>query len=264
MKSVPFYISLFCFFPLLLFSQDSSKWFVKVGFSPDYACRRLSLKDKDALILSDGITTINYSKEMLESRNKEEKPVLGYTTGANVMYRMNKYFQLDAGFSYSRKGEKAVYDFSEEAIDPSVTALEKIELYSWYHFLELPVKANYFFTYEKWQLYTTLGVAPAFFLKNKVNGKAYYTDGTENTYDQPLFPSNSFNRFNIVGIAGVGINWEFVKKFTLTCQPEFRYYFLPLTKKESYTDDQNYDPSNYGIREYLYSAGVWLGLSYTF
>ncbi|MCF6357084.1 MAG: PorT family protein [Draconibacterium sp.] len=229
-------------FALILFSlfalaQSNEKNLAKklsigVSFSPDYSYRRLYSSDDNIFV---------------DIRNKEGSPRFGFTTGIITSYKINNRFELESGIQFSDKGDKYGFvlddlilpgDPFNERDDPSIP--EKFT--SEYHFycVGIPVKINYYFLRKNFGLFISMGVSADYLIDAKIKNKSEFKDRTEK--NSTTINNEDFNKLNIVGLTGFGIDYIITPRIKFQLEPVFRYSFTPI-------DDTP-------LKGYLYSFGA--------
>lgn len=209
---------------------------IGLTFSPDYCYRTLH---PDASV-----------KWIADNRNTLEIPKFGYTTGLNIAKSINKKITLETGLLYSDKGERTkkyseVWLTSSGQPDPALpTAMTFI-----YHYiyLDIPIKANYYFLTQKAKFYLTAGISPNVFLSQKTTSILEYSDG-HNTKKNSSGNSSGFSRINLTVIAGLGFSYDFTNKLYFKIEPTYRRSITSIIDAP--------------IKGYLYSVGLNTGIYY--
>lgn len=221
--------------PLAGFSQEPTdslkKKKVEIGitFSPDIAYRTLKA-DAD-------------SKDIKDFRDTLETPKFGYTVGANIEFKLGKKLNLEAAVLYSDRGERT----KPEAVTTGTVSQEPAK-YSYifhYHYLDIPVKADYFLVNKKLRFYVTAGVSADFYLGSAETILSNYNHGREkksSSYDP------NFSKVNFGFLAGCGIRYPVGKRTDLLVEPVYRRSITAVNSAP--------------IRSYLYSGGLTVGLYY--
>ena len=217
---------------------STKKLYVGVSFSPDYSYRRLYLSDDD------------YS--FVDLRNKAESPRFGFTTGIVISYQISNRFVLESGILFSDKGDKyevVIDDFisfddfgniitGRDINDPLIP--EKHTSKYHYYFLGIPLKMNYYFLKKNVDLFISAGVSADYFINYKTKTKLEFKDRIEK--NSKTHDSTDFNKVNIIGLVGFGIDYKVTNRIKFQFEPVLRYSFTPLV--------------NAPLKEYLYSFGA--------
>ncbi len=217
--------------PFLLIAQNAEKRFsIGVSFSPDYAYRVLK--------------TDASHEWMLDVNNEYSSPILGYTSGLILKYRLNGKLALESGVKLLAKGEKMVVNKRDlVGIDTDVNydmaVPDKSKTVYHYQYLGIPVKFNYYFLRTKVQMFISSGISTDFFLSGKTKSVLEFKDRTEKeTYDLDY----DFNKINFTGLVGIGLETNIAQNLQFRCEPVCRYTFSPLV--------------NAPLKEHLYSLGM--------
>lgn len=234
-------ILLFIFLPVIAFcsttgdstkttasdSTKTKKLVVGISFSPDYCFRKLK-PEEDA-------------KWIAESRDSIEVAKFGYSVGAVVEYKLNSKLHIAAGVQFSDSGEKT----KKFTVD-DLPYGQKAVSYSYnfhHHYLNIPVKANYFLLTGKLKFYVTLGVSTNVFLSQRTTFITHYAnrDSKEISKTDP-----GFSKINFAVLAGCGITYPINSKTKLMIEPIYRRSINSIIKAP--------------VKSYLYSGGVNVGI----
>lgn len=203
---------------------------IGINFSPDVCYRTLYNKSKDIS-----------GAEILKERNENELPKFGFTTGVNVSYTIKKYVGIEAGIQYSNKGyQDKILEliFPQPAPDLPIKS-RRIDNF---HYLDIPIKANFFIGNKKVRFISSVGITTNILLKATITSIYYYTNRKErgtNVY------SYDFERVNLSPTVSVGIDYKINNKMNLRIEPTFRYGVLQII--------------NTPLTAYLYSGGINIG-----
>jgi len=153
--------------PLVAFCQttdnETSKFLVGFVFSPDY-CYRFLKPDSD-------------EKWVAEDRDLMEIPKFGFTTGASLLFKHSEHLTLETGLLYSDKGYKTKFyaNFIYNTSDPSIPT--SIKYIYHYHYLDIPIKANYNLFSKKFKFFISGGISVNVFLGQKTLDIYEFSDG---------------------------------------------------------------------------------------
>jgi hypothetical protein len=162
--------------------------------------------------------------------NYFEVPKLGYTFGLNTAYQFNQFFSLETGVHYSNKGcQTSIIDLSFFEPDPSNPNLAQF-IYN-YHFIDIPLKANFTLGSRKIRFFTSVGLTTNFFIKETQTNVYVYSDRTEINTISPNF--TDFRKVNFTPTLSTGIDWSLHPNVNLRVEPNFQYSALTLTNTPS-------------------------------
>lgn len=237
MKQILLFLTLL---PLVLFGQSADSSQIKrfafgLNYSPDYSYRILVPEPQVKLIA--------------DLRDSTETPKYGFTTGLNLLFRINKRFTLETGFQYSNKGEmndgNIVLIDDIDATKPPLNAPRITAIFS-YNYLDIPIKANYYLINKKFKLFLSGGISNNLFISSENKFLFKYPDGsilTTKGEGPKLFPVN----FTL--LAGFGAEHQLNKRFSLRLEPIYRRSITSIIDAP--------------IKGYLYSAGMNFGLYFS-
>jgi len=219
--------------PLFAVSQTDTlkkkKIEIGISFSPDMAYR--SLKPDAA------------SRDIADYRDTLEIPKFGYTVGANVEFKLNRKFNIEAAVLFSDRGMRT----KESALTTAVKDQEA-SMYSYnfhYYYLDVPIKADYFLVNKKLRFYITAGLSADFFLGQTTTLISDYNHSRVRTNSKG---DPGFSSVNMGFLAGLGIRYPVGKRTDLVAEPVYRRSITAINSAP--------------IKGYLYSAGLTLGLYY--
>lgn len=206
---------------------------IGINFSPDLCYR--TLKNKSLSISNDLLINL---------RNDMETTKLGYTTGLNVCFNINKSIGLETGIQYSNKGyQTKMRDLKYTLPEPDLPYKAK-RRYN-FHYIDIPVKANFTFGKKKVRFFTSAGITTNIFLQETQTLVLVYTDRTSRETN----PTNyKFNRINISPTISAGIDYKINDRTNLRVEPTFRYGVLKIIDES--------------LTEYIYSGGLNIGYYY--
>ena len=167
-----------------------------------------------------GFRSINSpDPSIIDLKDMNEKSKNGARYGVNLNYYLNQKITLKSGVRWVKTGYHS--DLENENYD--------------YKFIEIPVGLRYYYSENRFRLFSELGIG--FHYLNESNNNQI------NINDQ---------RWSIVGMVGLGIDFDYSPDLSFFAQPIFRYH---LTE----TND-----SNGLLEENLYNTGVELGFRVKF
>ena len=211
-------------------SNSKNRFSFGFNFSPDYTYRTLR-------------SEVDGGDEFIKMRNDMEAARFGFTTGLVVKYQLNKFLAFESGLQYADRGDKTESDdpgyvFPDEG-DPFIPDESKTVYH--YYFLGVPLKANFYVLNKRTKVFLSAGVSADFFSGSKTKQIYYYNGEKEaNSFSEE---NVDFNNINLMGLAGLGLEYKLNKKLELRLEPIARYSFSSLT---TYSD----------IKTHLYSIGA--------
>ncbi|MBK7029879.1 MAG: outer membrane beta-barrel protein [Bacteroidales bacterium] len=122
-------LAILSLFPFLSFAQtepSQGKWSVGLHFAPEYSYRSLQSE--------------NDWYGMVAYRDKIEIPSFGFTTGASVLYKLNRRISVETGLKFSDKHYSSTY---RDIIFEVDEGLRKFKSSSHFYYLSIPMKGTY-------------------------------------------------------------------------------------------------------------------------
>lgn len=237
MKQILFLAFIWIVFPAL--SQDNTtnsttsfkKFAIGVTISPDYCFR--TLKNTDG---NDVYNTI------INSKNTNEIPKIGYTTGINFIYFIKENLGFEFGLQYENQGFQT-NPIAQSYIYPTPTDPTEIIYRYDYNYFNVPLKFNFNIGKKHIKLCTSAGFAFNFLTNASIT--------TINEY-QALSPSttssndnSNYKKINLSPIASIGLDLKLGKRMDLKIEPTFRYGILKIIDSP--------------VTEHLWNAGLNIG-----
>jgi hypothetical protein len=214
-------------------SVKIKKYALGITYSPDLCYRNLNSAAEH--------------KWISDIRDTLETGKMGHTTGVNLTININKKISLSTGILFSDKGAKTKRYTFENTGNLNAPAFNTITFH--YYYIDIPLKVNYYLHDKKCKFYITGGMSTNIFISQKNTSKIeYYNKDSEkitSTNKQP-----DFAKINFAVIAGLGIDCPITPKYYFKLEPQFRYSINSIIKAP--------------IKEYLYSAGLNIGIYYKF
>jgi hypothetical protein len=216
---------------------QNGKLLIGVTFSPDYSYRHLSTSKKNAT---------PYTQNIIDQRNAFESPILGFTSGVKILYKLKARWAIETGFGVSKRGNVFKIDnlIFFDPNDPLAGAKSKIKFS--YYYLEIPIKMNYYITTGKIKLFASAGISGDLFMFGRTKQKVTFSDGHSQIYH-----STSHAKFNSAALGiqtGLGAEYSVNDKFDMRIEPLYR---RQVVVSGAYT-----------IKEYFYSIGINFGVFY--
>ncbi|MGB1206999.1 MAG: porin family protein [Chitinophagales bacterium] len=205
-----------------------NKFQIGVNFSTDYNYR--TLKATDAV-----------SNFVKEERNLTEFPKISYTTGLNICFNFTNNIGVETGLQYSNKGYKnrAALFFEEDLLSSIVNPPLKYKLTYNFHYLDVPLMANFSFGKRKVRFISSVGLTTNFLIKQKSKSVLEGENAVFTT-------SNAFNKVNFSPTISFGIDYKINEMFNLRVQPTFRYGMAKIKDAP--------------VTAYLWNAGINVGV----
>lgn len=226
-------------FPSLAFSQTNSSIDLIAGL--EYSYRSLSTSSKEEIVVG-----------MLENRNDKESGKLNWRVGFNYNRRLSNKFHLKTGIrlaSVGYEGEKKTgLRYASEFVTPELWVPDpslphEVQFIYDYWFAEIPIIGRFEFADRKVAPFLEFGIAPSVYVTTRT--KTVTDLGTDVSFDDGVDAFN-FNRFHLVGIFSVGVNFTVSEKMQLFGQPTFRYHLTQL--------------ADAAIEEHLFNYGLEIGV----
>ncbi len=207
--------------PTILYGQDSTstkyrKFFIGVNFSPDYCYRNIT-KNDNSISSDEWAYEKNYSDSIY-------KPTFGYTTGLNFYYQVRKWYSIESGIQYSRKGYQTIPL-------PTGYHFEITTIYYYFTYLDVPLQANFTFLKSKIQIIVSTGAIFSYLLH--VGIKYVPQTQTADFQTQTHISKYSYNKINISPSVSVGLKYNVNNRINLCAQPTFRYGILNPDSKSA-------------------------------
>ena len=209
-------------FPILVFGQEDdtssfTKFDIGFGFSPEYSYRFLSSNSDNQWIV-DNFDTLEFSK-------------FGYSIGLNGIYHFKSKLDIFLGLQFADKGER-----TKKELTPSLN-----NYINHYYYLDIPIRANYYFLEKKMKLYGSAGISPSVFLNHTMVSKV---EGNAN--DVRIVDNSNLAKINLGIQAGVGFDVALTHKW---------YFKMECLYKQSITSISN-SPS---VKKYLFGISPSIG-----
>lgn len=221
-------------------STDFVRSQIGINTSLDVGYR--TLKNKDGSSIGNTI---------LDFRNENEIPKIGFTTGMNILFNIKKNISVEAGIQYSNKGyQTKLYEANfitpdgggEDPLLP-----DKLKYIYNYHYMDIPLKANLTFGKNKLRFISSLGLTTNVFIKETQTSIQVYSNRTERN----TVPTNiEYKRFNLSPTISAGIDYKLNNRMNLRIEPTFRYGVLKII-----------DAS---VTGYLFNGGLNIGYYFGF
>jgi len=183
---------------------------------------------------------------LIDQRNEREIVKVGYTAGIDASYHFTDFFSLETGIQYSNKGFQTKKQ-DVTTLEPEPDLPQKIQFIYNFHYIDIPVKANFTVGKKKIRFITSVGVTINVFLKETQTSILIYSDHTDRKTD----PSNyDHKKVNISPTISAGIDYKINSRMNLRIEPTFRYGILKIIDAP--------------VSGYLFSSGLNISYYYGF
>ena len=213
---------------------EAKKVYLGVIISPDYDFR--TLKNSDGSSSNDFV---------LKNRNGFEIAKLGYTTGVNVCIKFTNQFGLETGLQYSNKGFKTKDNGIPHAQPDSNLLLKEKFIYR-FHYIDIPLKANFAFGNKNIQFISSIGLVANIFINETQKSTIEYVNGQRIQRTESTLAN--YNKVGISPMVSIGVSYKLNAKSILKIEPTFRYGIIKT--------------ANTPIAENLWNAGLSIGYYY--
>lgn len=211
--------------PLFGMAQESVSgkdiFLIGVNFSPNFCYRTLDYPDE--------------LQTVVDSRVESEHPSFGFNVGIATRYFFVTNLEVELGIQFSRQTHIFKNVPISDAMGNISPGLADSQLR--YHYIELPLRANYRFLNRKVFGYVTTGISINVFLNDQSKSWiTYYTGETDViTFESSI---NTFSKTAFAVLGGFGIGYHITEKLNLTLEPLCRYSLTSLAKAP--IDQYNY------------------------
>ena len=233
--------------PLLLsmsaYGQEGSGFSLGLHLSPDMAYRQVF----SFTGTGDWIRGV---------RNKTEMPKFGYRGGLFGQWELSPQASLQVGLSYANKGYEMTWREPLKALEPDDPHIPvNYHMIHSYHFLVVPVNANYYFNSGQVRYFISGGLAANVPFGKSVTTLHNFVDRVEERKSGLHSVPVGFRPLNLSAQIGFGFDRALAEGWVLRIHPEFRHDIISITNA-SFTPL----PNEPGIKGYFYSAGINVGV----
>lgn len=219
-------------------SPDIHRIQLGISASPDICFRTLKINNENEI-----------SALSLNDRNKNERPIFGYSSGLALCYNIDRHWGIETGLRYSNQG--FVYVMSDltfgDQIDPvyglmhpTQETITEVIYRDNFHDVDLPVRVVFTAGRNKLRFVSSLGVNTNVFINATRTMVVKHANGSTDRSSQP-HPIN-YDVVNFSPTASIGMDWRMSDKMHLRVEPTFRYGLLKI--------------SNTPIAIYLWNSGM--------
>lgn len=201
------------FFSLLTFAQQDSlqsqhRWQIGLNYSQDY-CYRILFENEPNEVSAD----------IIEFRNKYEKPKFGYTAGVNGVFNLNSRWAIGLGVHYSDKGYQMDYN-DLIFYGSNGDTIKKITVNDHYRYLDVPLTLHASFGKRKLRFTTSIGMAANVFIQETVESKLVFTDHEEESRTQTDY---DYSKVTLTPLISAGVSYAITDRWMLKLEPTFRF-----------------------------------------
>lgn len=208
------------------------KFKLGVVYSPDYSYRLLKPEP-------------NY-QWLKDTRNEEELPQWGYTTGLSVVYFFKKGLGMETGVYYAKRGEQS------KVVDVSYLHFSSFLSYQYnytFQYLGIPVKFTYQLSRKRINYFMNAGIGIELMQKAEGEITNNFVDHSETT--NFVYERKSYELANFSAIVGLGISYKILENLGVSVEPSYTQLFTAVFPKDS-------------VKEYPFSIGARVGVHYLF
>lgn len=148
----------------------------------------------------------------------------GYSTGPDLLWKFSTKFRARVGVHFTSIGERKKDMTFITGHGLSGFIYKTFTYYHKYHFLEVPLQADYFLTQRKVRIFLLAGVTPGYFLERSWRYDEQLPDDKTTKGKTSTTSDNSY-LFTISGSIGCGMEMKLHERWSIQLEPTFRYYF---------------------------------------
>lgn len=189
----------------------------------------------------------DYSKIIPNTFLLDEQGKIGFTTGINGVYNLNKNIGIELGVQYANKGERTKKMTLTLIDDNTNNQIVKNNSYIIHNenYIDIPVKVNYSLGSKKLKFLSSLGISTNIYLNS-----VYKTYLENELYSKNNLQISEFKSVCLSGIGSLGVGYKFNSKSLLKFEPTFRLSIFNIVNSSSI----NYSIVNPGLNiGYYYS-----------
>lgn len=196
--------------------------------------------------------------DIAKSRNSIEKPKISYKIGLATNYNFNR-FSVGFGLLFSKKAYKSIVQTNfifPDSLDPlfgnynssNNTFSDFDKIYFTYNYIniDVPISISYNLINTNFKLYIFSGLEPNFLINAYNKSVIKFTNGSKSKSTNKYL--NDFNDINLSYIGGIGLQYVISDNIDIKIEPIIERNLFSII--------------NAPIKEYLYSYGINLKLSY--
>lgn len=201
------------------FGQENSatgfkRFQIGLNISPDICFRTLNNNDGNSI-----------SDIVIKLRNRDETIKIGYTAGLNLCYNITSYFGIETGVQYSDKGFQHIQtEFISNQPDDPIKPDKLIFIYH-FHYLDIPLKANFIIGKKKVRFYTSVGLTTNLFI-TEIKTEILKYDNRKVIKNEPtLF---DYKKVNLSPAISAGIDYKINSRMNLRVEPTYRFGVIKI------------------------------------
>lgn len=179
-----------------------------------------------------------------KARNDAEKPLTGYTIGAEINYALNDHLFIATGFAYSKKSENVDYTVVRED-NNDTTFIITSQSTNQYTYFRIPLRLGYLFEWGSFRFGPASGLA----LNLLKSGKAVILNTERNNL--LLLSQDDFSPLCFSYTGGLHLAFMINNSIAVFAEPGVQY-FLTTQLKNSFPE------------QFPYAYGIGAGLSCKF
>lgn len=158
---------------------------------------------------------------LIASRNEEEMMKFGYHAGIGFCMNASEHFGIEVGIIYSNRGyETKLVNYIYPTTPEPGYPIQGRSIYN-YNFIDIPIKANFFFGKGKVRFYGSIGYSANILVSQNETFVKKYQDGST---DREVFQTNNnFEKVIFSANVEAGIDVKFNKYLNLRLAPHFSH-----------------------------------------
>ncbi len=185
-------------------------------------------------------------------RSFYERPKLGYTTGLNACYQLNRRISLETGLQYSNKGcQTETIDIVLNEPDPAVPNQAKY-IYN-LHFIDIPLKANLYYGSGKSRFFTSIGLTTNFYINETQTNIFTYPARRER---ESFITDADLRKVNFSPTLSFGFDYQINAQNHIRFEPTIRFALLNVTDGASLINLPSGKLFNAGLNISYYLGGA--------
>ena len=195
-------------------TAEFKRFQIGINISPDVCFRTLC--NNDGRSESDIVVKL---------RNEHETIKIGYTAGLNFCYNITSYLGIETGIQYSDKGFQHIQTefYPDQPDDPMMP--DKAIFNYHFHYIDVPLKANFTIGKKKVRFFTSVGLTTNFFI-TEIQSEILKYDNRKVIKNEPtLF---DYKKINLSPVISAGIDYKINNSMNLRVEPCYRLGVLKI------------------------------------